>query len=342
MSRRCFYVTAAIIVVAAVPSIFLRSAGIRKNGADKKAPGSTPTAVGPQTPSVPTSTPGRGALAAAARDAAVWQRLLDTTFDFYGKVIDENRGPVAAATVRYWVTKKIGGGNPPQEMHSGPDGLFYIRRARGLGVTVEVSKPGYYKIKESRGSFGYASGSGGDRRLPSSREPALFVLKKAGEPQQLFEFRRFVMLPKNGTPVFVRLTDGQISGEQPSSDSLQCQSWVTDESRNDREEFQWRVRLTVPDGGLIERSGEFDFQAPSNGYNTSVDLQMQSWVGGAWQRGVAKQFFVALPDGRYARIRIDYVAGGHNRLSIASWYNPSGSTNLESGTEEPNNVLNHP
>jgi hypothetical protein len=135
-------------------------------------------------------------LARATRDAAIWSGLLQTPIDFTGRVVDTNGQSIGGATVTYWVAQKTGGGNATRGMQTDAKGFFHISDVNGLGLSVEISKPGYYKLKQSRGNFGYAQGTTTDRPAPTKGSQAIFVLRKAGEPQQLAGFKRFVKASK--------------------------------------------------------------------------------------------------------------------------------------------------
>jgi len=258
----------------------------------------------------------------------VWEKALKTPIDFSGKVVDLEQRPVPDAVIRYWIAEKLGTPNTTREMRSDEAGSFQIKGV-GLGVTVEVSKSGYYTLKESRGTFGYAAGANGTRPIPTVEHPALFRLRKAGSAQQLIHFEQYFLLPKNGETRNVSLVTCELVGNEKTAVAIQIQSLANDQSKNERREFNWSLTLSVPNGGLIERNDEFDFEAPEFGYQPSVTINMPTATQTKWEREINKEFFVRVPSG-YARISLTYVAGGHNRLLLRSWYNPSGSRNLES------------
>jgi hypothetical protein len=299
--------------------------------------GSPPTLNAPPSPNSldPVATDEAGA------QATIWQKLLQTPIDFSGKVVDQEYRPVEHAVVKYWIAEKLGVANATRETHSDRAGMFEINGVRGLGLNIEVSKSGYYTVKESRGTFGYATGTNGNRPNPTKDHPALFRLRKAGSPQKLIQFQRYFILPKDGSTSNVSLGTGELVSNDNRTDAIQIQSSVDDQNKNERREFDWHLTLTVPNGGFKDRSDEFDFEAPEGNYQSSVRIDMPTVVGTKWEREVTREYFVHVSSG-YARISIAYVAGGHNRLLLRSWYNASGSRNLESDPDEKSNVLNRP
>src|SRR5438067_13448527 len=218
---------------------------------------------------------------------------------------------------------------------------FALAASRGLGLSVEVSKPGYYSLKESRGTFGYAVGTNTDRPVPTKENPALFLLRRAGPPQSLVQFRRYLTPSKDGHVTTINVTTGDIVNSADSVSTLEIQTWVDDENKDPKRRFSWRLKLIVPHGGFRERTDEFEFEAPDDNYQSFVNIEMVPSRDANWSRQIKKEYFAKFSD-RYGRIVIEYVAGGHNRLSLTAWYNPSGSRNLESGPEDKINVLNEP
>jgi hypothetical protein len=107
---------------------------------------------------------------------------------------------------------------------------------------------------------------------------------------------------------------------------LQIESWIGDSSQR---RFDWRYRLSVPGGGLIERRGPFDFEAPTEGYQPNVDISVSANAE-KWSSDVSKSYFAKFPDGRYARVSINLYPGKRNFVVLESYLNPQpGSRNLE-------------
>jgi hypothetical protein len=82
-------------------------------------------------------------------------------------------------------------------------------------------------------------------------------------------------------------------------------------------------------GTLVERKGEFDFEAPLDGYIQFDEIVMPR-TAERWHPDGAREYFITLADGRYARIQFKIIAGGDHFFLLESYLNPTaGSRNLE-------------
>jgi hypothetical protein len=96
---------------------------------------------------------------------------------------------------------------------------------------------------------------------------------------------------------------------------------------NEHVEYPWRCRITVPGGSLIERTDGLDFQAPSEGYEETIELEPQKE---RWRRTVEKEYFIVLSGGSYARIEFLLQTHGEHFIVLESFVNPlPGDRNLE-------------
>jgi hypothetical protein len=86
-------------------------------------------------------------------------------------------------------------------------------------------------------------------------------------------------------------------------------------------------RLTVPSGGLVEFTNQFNFVAPDSGYQQSIEIDMNKDQAG-WSDTINKSYFVKLPNG-YLRMGIHMRAKTPLYTSLEYFYNPTGSQNLE-------------
>ena len=256
-------------------------------------------------------------------------------FHFVGKVVDQNGEPVPNANVRW------GANNSPDPYKSGTrgettsdaNGFFFID-STGIGLFAEVSKPGYDHIPSELGG-GKRGSSGGfvtggrlgksDSPMGTRDDPSIFVLRKMGETVPLIKSENFVRVQRNGSPVGIKLESAQVA----SDGDIIVEAWTNDETKDGAGHYDWRCRITAPNGGLIERGGQFAFEAPVNGYKPSDEINMPR-TAERWKPQESREYFVKLTDGRYARIRFEMVAGGDNFVSITSYLNPTpGNRNLE-------------
>lgn len=183
---------------------------------------------------------------------------------------------------------------------SDSSGLFTISGVKGAGLYVEVSKEGYYRVPDqSYASFGYGVPNG--RQPPSKENPAMFVLRKKGVADALTHITsRQINVVSTGEPLNIDLSTGQAG-----RGNLQLESWIGDSGQR---RFDWRYRLSVPDGGLVERKEEFVFEAPIDGYQPAVEVNMPANAA-RWSSEMNKSYFAKLPHGKYARFRSISILG---------------------------------
>jgi len=258
-----------------------------------------------------------------------------TPISFWGKVVDERGNPVATAEV------KFGANDNPNPMGKGSDhrtttdanGSFSITGIRGVTLYVEVSKEGYYRAREVEGkrgsfdSFRYAGPRATDEPAPpSSESPAIFVLRKKGDAAELIRVtERPVKVPKNGAPVEIALESGQAVPAGQGDLRIEC--WTEDQKKDAQGNYPWRCRVSVPGGGLVKREGEYDFEAPADGYQPHDDIAPPEE---RWSAKAERQYFVKMADGHFARVNVRMRTGGEHFAVIESYFNPKpGSRNLE-------------
>lgn len=255
---------------------------------------------------------------------------------FYGRVIDQNGNPVAGASVGYSPIDNFTSSTTHYTGVSDAGGYFSIENIKGIALSVGVGKQGYYPVGDkydkspsSSATFAYGMGPDSYRQSPPTKDnPAIFVLQKMGETAPLVQLsRRQVDVPKTGTPLSIDLTTGRIGGKD-----LTLESWTGTKTLN---RFDWSYRLSVSEGGLVERKGEFDFEAPADGYHSQIEVKMPADAP-QWSSRLSKQYFAKLPGDRYARFSIRFYPGvkddgaDRNFVVLESYVNPKpGSRNLE-------------
>lgn len=291
---------------------------------------------GPGTPTSPPAAAESPALQTEVelrqKAVAVVEKIFDASIAFYGRVVDQSGDPVPDAEVGYKAADKF---NAPGTLYTGKSdasGYFQIAGIKGGGLLVGVGKEGYYPVEgKSSQNFGYGMGSDSTRKPPPTKDnPAIFVLHKMGRTEPLVYVGTKRYKPsKDGQPVDVNLATGKVVA--PGQGDICFERWANDQAKNQRGHFDWRLRITVPGGGLAERNGQFDFEAPEGGYKESVEINMPASLGDQWSYTENKSYFVRLRDGRYARFDA-MVQAGHesSALVIDAFLNPKpGSRNLE-------------
>lgn len=250
---------------------------------------------------------------------------LNTPIEFYGKVVDQNGDPVPHARVGYGLADRFNASGSDGHTYADEAGNIHITGVKGAEIGVSASKEGYYKIHNvSNQRFAYGRGPDSTTKPPPRKDnPAIFVLHKMGKAEPLVRAEQSARIPKDGTPVTVDLATGRVS----PNGNLRVEAWTAPPEGTRR--FTWRCRLTVPGGGLVERKGQFDFEAPQDGYEESVELGMRQDAE-QWTSDQQRDYFVKLPDGRFARINFRMIAGGNHYFVMESFLNPKpGSRNLE-------------
>lgn len=249
----------------------------------------------------------------------------------YGRVEDEAGKPISGALIKYSLNDKYFKDGTKGTTTSDGNGNFVIQ-GNGASVYVHVQKQGYYRIPER--SYGSIRAN----QVTSPEMPAIFVLKAAGQPQILVgNAVERGHVPVDGTPKEIHLSRKKLV--MAGSGHLRVEVWVTAVQPGQHRGFQWKCRLSVPGGGLAERSDPMNFMAPSEGYESSFEFSMpaNTSADAEWRRSIEKQFYVRLPDNTHARGRL-YLTIDHDLalVSFDSFWNqsPTESRNLEAGANE--------
>jgi hypothetical protein len=245
-----------------------------------------------------------------------------TPIVFYGKVIDEKDQPVVGAEIKY-SCNSIDATLTQEEHYEGKaysdaEGMFKIEGIKGIALTLnEVTHADYYASTKNKDGIGYALGR--DPNVPDVPEKAwVFRMYKKKVPVALISGSEGLKASINGAPGVIRLgRQGQV----------QVEAWANPPAAYTGKSFDWRVRFSVPGGGIIESTQEFNFEAPQNGYNPSVEINMTSSQKN-WAESVRKTYILNLGKA-YARMNVYVNAGQQIFVSADYLINPTGSPNLE-------------
>jgi len=251
--------------------------------------------------------------------------------NFYGKVVDESNQPAADADVHFVWNDLSEKGTSEADTKSDASGLFSLTDRHGKGISVTVSKNGYYTPKgESLSSYEYANPADG-LFTPDAANPVVFHLHKKGQAEIMIHGLKLFGLRTDGTLCYVDLVEGKAKPNPPVDLILQCKRSQTD----DQKRFDWEFTLAAPGGGLIESTNEFDFIAPEDGYQPSVQIHHAA-ADADWVGQEKHKFLLKNEEGHhYARIEVtsipDYNA---NAACDIEWFlNPAGSRNLEADAQ---------
>jgi hypothetical protein len=257
-------------------------------------------------------------------DAENAQNEWRTPIEFYGEVVDENTNYVPNADVHFIWTDLSATGNSETQTTSDANGLFSLRNTTGKNLIVTVSKQGYYAYQPSGAAFNYAGAN--QNFVPDSLNPVVFYLRKKGMGESLIEIKHNYKIPRDGTPVGIDLTTGNFTTGGSGNFVVQC--WTDDQGKPSGLKYDWHCVVTIPGGGLVLSDEAFPFLAPDTGYVSTNQIAMPADQPG-WKSDVDVKLYYRLSDGRYGRMKFSMIAGGDHFCMIDSYFNPSGSPNLE-------------
>lgn len=340
MKNRTRFWLAGLVLVLLVPLVvwWLRPSRL--------PPSLTDTAsTGPQTP-VETATPSAFPNSSAV-GTQVYQlpgrnkereilTVFSKPFVFWGKAVDEHGAPVEGAIVDWSAN------NNPDPHSSGtkgrtttdPTGMFSIA-CTGVSLSIDVSKEGYYRVPTSldnrqigsTGGFSNAEKLGNtDMPMGKQSSPTIFKLRKKGELASLIHVtERPVKVPKDGTPVEISLTTGEVVPAGGGGLEMRC--WTEDQTTDAQGHYSWVCRASVPGGGLQERDNEYDFEAPPEGYRPVDNIKPPEE---RWAPVAERGYFIRTSDGHFARVNLRMRTAGEHFVVIESYFNPQlDSRNLE-------------
>jgi hypothetical protein len=281
------------------------------------------------TPSVP-GTPQEAPRTAQRQAVKFIESAYGARIEFYGNAQDQDGQPIAGAKVQYSALEKFWEPGTKYESITDGNGAFSITNIRGAALSVRISKEGYDSIyNRSNGSFafGVPYDSQRDRPAPTKDHPAIFVLRRKFVAEPLFVVDRDILLSKDGSPTEVSLRSGKVVEANRGDIKIEC--WTFDQTRDAGGHYEWRARLSVPGGGLVERNEtELAFEAPEDGYRPVLDIRTPQ-TSARWRRDHDSQYWLKLKDGTYSRMRFRITTGGGHFATISAYTNPSGSRNLE-------------
>lgn len=248
--------------------------------------------------------------------------------NFYGRVVDEHEQPVFAAKIHAQWSDFSPNGASSEETLSDAQGRFSIRDKTGRGITIRVMKEGYYTPNQQRTSFDYAAFWEANYYQPDPSHPVTFHLRARGRSEALITGEVTPPVPADGTPVLLDLLKG---GRASQNGQIEF-SAITNTEKYPPSRFTWRAALRVPDGGLIEHTQEFPFEAPNDGYTQRIIFEMLAEAPD-WKRSVEKTYFIRFGSPpKYGRIQIR-LNGASQKVLLHYAVNLSGSRNLEGGSD---------
>lgn len=249
----------------------------------------------------------------------------ETPINFYGKVVDEMNVPVAEAdVVIHW--GNANGEGQQATMRTDARGLFLLNGAKGRSINVYVTKIGYYTLKNQT-RFMYADTDDRHFHRPNADAPIVFALKERGKAEPLLHGQKLFGFKADGTKYFLDLETQKNRLTPPGHIAIS----FTRGERNPDGKYDWSATLSAPGGGIVESVEEFQFLAPVEGYETSVEVSRQA-ADPNWTSSLKKRFFFKTGQKEvFGRIEVTLIPK-YNELAAADlvfFLNRNGSRNLE-------------
>lgn len=256
------------------------------------------------------------------------QEAWRTPIEFYGIVVDQSNNPVAGASIQFVCSDLSKTGTSYYNAESDANGMFSLTGVLRKGISVQVSKEGYYASRRDRDSFEYAF-NGGNNFVPDAGNPVIFHLHKKGQGAQLttsaYGMRDDfpVLVPRDGTPVNVDL----IERKTDVSGDLQLSQIKPDWSQL-QQATNWSFHMNLSDGGFVGEDDAFQFEAPETGYESTIDLNFVKGEPG-WETQMATNYYIVFGQPpKYGWLHIDANIA-QQTVFLKYAINPTGSRNLE-------------
>jgi hypothetical protein len=241
-----------------------------------------------------------------------------TPIKFYGRVLDQEGKPVAGATADIVWTDMSPEGSSHMQVTSDGAGLFSITGISGKHMTVRVTKEGYLReTSKGRSAFEFAGFWEPTYYEPDPNNPVIFYLRKKGEPAELVSSEGKLVLTF-GIPAPIPMP--------PATANASPINVTVFES--DAKTRKWRARISVDDGGIVPALEEFPFEAPKEGYQSSLDLNEESPHPPGWQDLHEGGWFYIKTRQGYGLLKLRQIRG-KKTLRYEVLLNSKGGTNLE-------------
>ena len=185
-------------------------------------------------------------------------------------------------------------------------------------MTVQVTKDGYLReTSKARSAFEFAGFWEPTYYEPDRNNPVIFYLRRKGEPAPLVSSEgKFVLT--FGTPSLIPMS--------PSTGAASPIKITVFES--DAKTRKWRAHISVDDGGIVPALEEFPFEAPKEGYQSSLDLNEESPHPPGWQDLHEGGWFYIKTAQGYGLLKLRQILG-KKTMHYEILLNREGGANLE-------------
>lgn len=256
--------------------------------------------------------------------ALLWR----TPLLYYGKVVDENSQPIPGVQVSY-AGNSINESLTEEVRNEGvvitdDHGIFKIDGIFGIGLMFQLYHPDFYPYPDNPTGFDVRSPPRNGVIPDSESNAQVFRMHRKGRSVALIYRYGGFHAPCDGSIAIFPLR-GRVRSEILGQ--LRIQGWINNGAQG--APFSWKLRLSLPEGGIVEKTNYFDFVAPDSGYSESVDVEVSH------SESVRKEYFLRVPGG-YLRFKLRVIMGDDMFVFGEYFFNPDQSRNLEL---DPNQVI---
>lgn len=258
-----------------------------------------------------------------------------TPIEFFGKVVDENNQPVTGASIEFAWTgtpEKYGGdGVGKRTLLSDSNGMFSLTGVEGKGMTVHVSKEGYYRRSKPNGWFEYAGFWDPTFIEPDHSKPVIFHLVKRPVAEPTYRIGSRIFLEPPALETHLDLLSPIVQSAAPADLHVRI---TRPPGASYEKPFDWSVTIEGLNGAeVVETTDEFMLQSPAEGYHPKLVRDYKNPTGNTRQkvrfyvRSKARKFYAAvdLEMAAYRRINGSEPAS----IVISATVNPNNSPNVE-------------
>ncbi|HTB79776.1 MAG TPA: hypothetical protein VK717_02695 [Opitutaceae bacterium] len=344
MKKRYLILIAAIIALLALllwlwktPS---QPAGQNSSASSEKniptpasgTPGSA-TTTSNATTTVPTAPPSQP-MSKGEKIALILNQLNTKNIEFYGKVIDQDRHPLADVSVYATAIyhSAVSEGENKTETKTDAQGLFSFHDMKGRTLGIGLDKAGY-EYGGDKGPFQYTDLVSKEEHFhPDANSPVIFVMYKLRGAEPMIHGEKYFKLPHDGTPIRIDLLTGkQVENGGDILIAMKHDVWPNGIIPVQRK-FNWSANIAPINGGVVESTQRLMYLAPEDGYIPALTFNYNSDTPG-WTSGVDESFYLKTRNNIYSRVSIQLRAvakvPSRTGISVEWWLNPSGSRNLE-------------
>lgn len=261
--------------------------------------------------------------------------------DFHGQIVDQNGNFVSNVNIRYEIAyedglvRYEGFAYDKGIVKSDARGEFHIHRDKGLGLTIlSMEKDGYEFLNKGFWGHVYAEDVPGRPQpvISTSSSPYVFKAYKRRPAEPLLVGEQSARLDPNGKPTGIDLVSRTVHRDQ----DLQGDLIISLERPIDASvhtPYAWKVKITLPAGGIIPTDDLFMNEAPEGRYEQTWIQEINPDPSVRNNRELKKRFFIKMRNGKmYGAAEMEFMSL-YNLDSSAVFMNfrvnPQGSRNLQ-------------